>query len=83
MYIWATGMSHRPCEKGKLMWAIFKGSSYNNVDYESVIRNHRQLICDNEVDYLYNVMQDCKDLMRSESPPRTQMGWGGGPAGPA
>ena len=60
----------------KLMWAIFKGSSYNNVVYESVIRNHRQLICDDEVDYLYNVMQDCKDLMRSEYlPPEHKWGW--------
>ena len=42
----------------KLMWAIFKVSSFQNVDSESVIKDHRQVICENELEYLYNLIEE-------------------------
>ena len=56
------------------MWFIFKGSAFKHVDSESVIKDNCQVICDDEVEYLYNDIQDYKDLMRQDLPPEHKWG---------
>ena len=58
----------------KLMWLIFQASKFGNVKSDSVILDHRQVMVDNDIDYLYNEVLDYSDLLR-ELPPEHK--WGG------
>ena len=41
-----------------LMWLIFQASKYEEVKSDSVNLDHRQVILDNDIDYLYNEVLD-------------------------
>ena len=58
----------------KLMWRIFKASQIQPVSSDSVIKDHRQVLLDDDLDYLYQDILDYTDLMR-ELP--TDHKWGG------
>ena len=58
----------------KLMWRIFKASQIQPVSSDSIIKNHRQVYLEDDLDYLYQDILDYKDLMR-ELPPDHK--WGG------
>ena len=57
----------------KLMWLIFQASKYAEVKSDSVILDHRQVMLDNDIDYLYNEVFDYTDLLR-ELPPEHKFG---------
>ena len=56
------------------MWLIFKASQIKNVQSDSVIKDHRQVIVENDLEYLYHEVLDYQDLLR-ELPPEHK--WGG------
>ena len=58
----------------KLMWLIFKASQSSEVKSDSVILNHRQLLFENDITYLYEEVFDYKDLLRVLPPEHK---WGG------
>ena len=58
----------------KLMWLIFKASQFSEVKSDSVILNHRQLLLENDITYLYEEVFDYKDLLRVLPPEHK---WGG------
>ena len=73
------GMRPQECladreKRVKLMWRIFKASQIQPVSSDSIIKNHRQVFLDDDLDYLYQDILDYKDLMR-ELPPDHK--WGG------
>ena len=49
----------------RLMWRIFIGSKQHDVKSDSVIIDHRQLVCEND---LLNDVEDYKSLMSEEIP---------------
>ena len=63
------GMRPQECladreKRVKLMWRIFKASQFQPVSSDSIIKNHRQVFLDDDLDYLYQDILDYKDLMR-------------------
>ena len=52
----------------KLMWLIFQASKYAEAKSDSVILDHRQVMLDNDIDYLYNEVFDYQDLLRELDP---------------
>ena len=66
---------HRPLEneedrelRVQLMWRIFKASNFLEVKSDSVIKDHRQVIVENDIDYLLNDIVDYKDLLNQQLP---------------
>ena len=55
------------------MWLIFQASKYAEVKSDSVILDHRQVMLDNDIDYLYHEVFDYTDLLR-ELPPEHKFG---------
>ena len=73
------GMRPQECladreKRVKLMWRIFKASHIKPVSSDSVIKYHRQVYLEDDLDYLYQDILDYSDLMR-ELPPDHK--WGG------
>ena len=73
------GMRPQECladrkKRVNLMWRIFKASQFQPVSSDSIIKNHRQVFLDDDLNYLYEDILDYKDLMR-ELPPDHK--WGG------
>ena len=57
----------------KLMWRVFRASKHRKVKSDSVILDHRQVLLEDDIDYLYNDVLDYKYLMR-ELPPDHKWG---------
>ena len=63
------GMRPQECladreKRVKLMWRIFKASQIKPVSSDSIIKYHRQVYLEDDLDYLYQDILDYKDLMR-------------------
>ena len=72
---------HRPLEneedrelRVQLMWRIFKASNFLEVKSDSVIKDHRQVIVENDIDYLLNDIVDYKDLLNQQLPADNKWG---------
>ena len=55
-----------------LMWRILKASNFIDVKSDSVIKDHRQVIIENDLDYLLNDIVDYKDLLNEDLPADNQ-----------
>ena len=54
------------------MWRILKASNFIEVKSDSVIKDHRQVIIEDDLDYLLNDIVDYKDLLNEDLPADNQ-----------
>ena len=70
---------HRPHENEEdrelrvnLMWRIFRASHFSEVKSDSIIKDHRQVIVENDLDYILNDIVDYNDLLNQQLPADNQ-----------
>ena len=56
----------------QLMWRIFQAAKYKEVKSDSVIKDHRQVYLQNDLDYLINEIVDYTDLLNQNLPATNQ-----------
>ena len=56
----------------QLMWRIFTASKFQEVKSDSVIKDHRQVIIEDDLDYILTEIVDYNDLLNQQLPPTNQ-----------
>ena len=56
----------------QLMWRIFTASKFQEVKSDSVIQDHRQVIIEDDLDYILTEIVDYNDLLNQQLPPTNQ-----------
>ena len=55
-----------------LMWRIFRASHFSEVKSDSIIKDHRQVIMDDDLDYVSTEIVDYNDLLNQQLPTDNQ-----------